>query len=75
MYKLGNTSYWIDENFTLMQVQGIIERGFPLLDSGFIEKKDTLFPDLLVLIAFFWGISSEFTMRIIVVLFGTANIF
>jgi len=75
VYKLGNTSYWIDENFTLMQVQGIIERGFPLLDSGFIEKKDTLFPDLLVLIAFFWGISSEFTMRIIVVLFGTANIF
>lgn len=68
---LGGTSYWIDEGFTLMQVSAIENHGFPLLNSGEVEKKDFLLPYLLMPVAYFFGIENEFAMRIIPVLFGT----
>jgi hypothetical protein len=74
IYHLSNPSYWIDEGFTIMQERAIELHGYPLLNSGNIEIKDTLLPYILSLVA---KISREghFNFRLVSVIFGTASIY
>jgi hypothetical protein len=69
-YDVGSSSLWIDEGFTLMQVNAIQEYGYPLLDSGKTEWKDALLPYILSILP-----TNDVTwFRMISVLFGTASI-
>lgn len=71
---LGNDSYWLDEGFTLMQGRGVINHGYPLLDSGWIEWKDLLMPYLIAPFIKLFGLQNSFILRLPAVIFGVATI-
>ena len=73
-FHLGDQSYWIDEGFTLMQTRAIAEHGYPLLDSGFVEKKDVLLPALLAPLTSFFPLENASAYRFFSALFGTLSI-
>lgn len=73
-FAIGEQSLWIDEGFTLTQTEAIARHGFPLLDSGFIEKKDSLLPFLLAPFSFLWDAFHPAFPRGVVALFGTLSI-
>lgn len=74
VYKLGEQNYWIDEGFTIMQTRGILAHGYPLLDSGNIEKKDVLLPYFSAGVIKIFG-ENPFNYRIISVIFGALAIY
>lgn len=73
-FAIGEQSLWIDEGFTLTQTEAIARHGFPLLDSGFIEKKDSLLPFLLAPFSHLWDAFHPAFPRGVVALFGTLSI-
>lgn len=73
LYKLGESSYWIDEGFTLMQTKAILKHGYPLLNSGAVDFKDFLLPYLLSPIAHYTD--SPFFFRLIPAIFGILSIY
>lgn len=75
LYSIGYSSYWIDEGFTLMQVEGITLHGYPLLRSGIIEWKDPLIPFLVAPLAKLFSFELHGLMRLIPALFGIATIY
>ncbi len=42
LYNIGEQSLWIDEGYTINASQGILEHGYPLLDSGIPYKAHPL---------------------------------
>jgi len=56
IYFLGFQSFWIDEAFSVNAASGILEHGYPLLDSGKVYSRDILNT---YLIAGFMGIFGE----------------
>ena len=75
LYQLGYSSYWIDEGFTLMQVRGIVQYGYPLLDSGFMEWKDVLIPYITAPFVKFFGFEYKWLLRLPSAIFGILTIF
>ena len=75
LYALGNDSYWIDESFTLMQARGIVQHGYPLLDSGFVEWKDFLVPYIIAPSIYFFGFEDAWLLRLPSAFFGIMSIF
>lgn len=75
LYKLGESSYWIDEGFTLMQMRAIMQNGYPLLGSGEIDFKDFLLPYLLAPIDYYADIDSPFFFRFIPAIFGILSVY
>lgn len=73
-FGISEQSLWIDEGFTLTQTEAIARHGFPLLDSGFVEKKDSLLPFLLAPFSSLWDAFHPAFPRGIVALFGTLSI-
>lgn len=73
-FTIGEQSLWIDEGFTLAQTEAIARHGFPLLDSGFIEKKDIFLPYLLAPFSSLWDAFHPAFPRSVVALFGTLSI-
>lgn len=71
---IGAPSLWIDEGFTVTQMRAIAQHGYPLLESGFIEKKDILLPYLLAPFSEKWDAFNPTLPRSIVALFGIASI-
>ena len=71
---IGAPSLWIDEGFTITQTNAIAQHGYPLLESGFIEKKDVLLPYLLAPFSERWDAFNPTLPRSIVALFGIASI-
>lgn len=69
LYYLGADSLWIDEGFTITQVNAISKNFLPLLDSGQYINRDLFLPYLLAVIKLFGGDSIE-AYRLISVLFG-----
>ena len=69
LYYLGADSLWIDEGFTITQVDAIYKNFLPLLDSGQYANRDLLFPYLLAIIKYIGGASIE-TYRLVSVIFG-----
>lgn len=73
-FAIGEQSLWIDEGFTLTQTEAIARHGFPLLDSGYIEKKDSLLPYLIAPFSSLWNAFHPAFPRGAVALFGTLSI-
>lgn len=69
LYYLGADSLWIDEGFTIAQVDAIGKNFLPLLDSGEYVTRDLLFPYLLAIIKYLTGASIE-TYRLVSATFG-----
>lgn len=71
---LGNLSFWIDEVSTTFASIGILQQGYPILPSG-VPYTRAIFNTSLIALSFkIFGIS-EFSARIISVIFGTLVIF
>ena len=70
---LGYQSFWIDEVFSVNAAKGILQHGYPLLESGFVYSRDILNT---YLIAFFMGIFGDTpsAARIVSVIFGVLMI-
>ncbi|MEF3691832.1 MAG: glycosyltransferase family 39 protein [Candidatus Moraniibacteriota bacterium] len=69
LYYLGADSLWIDEGFTIAQVDAISENFLPLLDSGHYINRDLFLPYLLAAIKFIGGGSIE-AYRLVSAIFG-----
>ena len=74
LWHLGYSSYWLDEGFSLMQGEGIIKHGYPLLSTGWIEWKDMLIPYLIAPLIKIFGLQASFFLRLPSALFGIATI-
>lgn len=74
LWQLGYSSYWLDEGFTLMQARGIVEYGYPLLDSGVAEWKDLLVPYLIAPSVKFFGFEQAWILRLSSAIFGIMSI-
>ncbi|MGM5488709.1 MAG: glycosyltransferase family 39 protein [Nanobdellota archaeon] len=73
VFALGTQSYWIDEAFSINAALAILEHGIPLLDSGLLYSRAPLFHYPLAGLIGLFGLT-EWSTRIISVLFGTAFI-
>ncbi len=73
-FGLNEQSLWIDEGFTLMQARAIAEHGYPLLDSGLVEKKDALLPFLLAPFTASFDAFQPSLSRSCVAIFGSLSI-
>lgn len=73
LFSLATQSYWIDEAFSINAALAILEHGKPLLDSGVMYGRAPLFHYPLAGMIGLFGLS-EWSTRIISVLFGTASI-
>ena len=72
-YNLGYKSFWIDEAITSSAAIGLLEHGTPVLPSG-IDYTRALLNTYLIALSFkIFGIS-EFSARIVSVVFGTLTI-
>lgn len=70
---LGNLSFWADELITTYAAIGIFEHGTPILPSGSIYTRSILNTSLIALSFKIFGVS-EFSARIVSVVFGTLTI-
>lgn len=73
VYQLDEQSYWIDEGFTLNAVLETLEKGYPILDSGFHYSRELLNTYLIAGSVKLFGFNSWAT-RLVSVLFGTGFI-
>ena len=64
---LGYLSYWGDEGFSYLAVDGILQHGYPLYPSGHIYFKAILYMYVLSFFSLFFGVN-EFTLRLVSVL-------
>ena len=72
VYQLGDSSMWIDETISSLASREILEKGFPMFDSGLFYKRALFFHYLMSVAIFF--INNDFGARLISVLFGTASV-
>ena len=70
---LGDRSFWIDEAITSYAAIGLLEHGTPVLPSGVVYNRALLNTYLIALSFKIFGIS-EFSARIVSVIFGTLTI-
>ncbi|MDW7727851.1 MAG: glycosyltransferase family 39 protein [Candidatus Methanoperedens sp.] len=70
---LGNLSFWIDELITSYAAIGILKHGTPVLPSGELYTRSIFNTSLIALSFKIFGVS-EFSARIISVVFGTLTI-
>ncbi len=70
---LGRLSFWSDDGFTFLAVTGILEKGFPLLPSGFVYCKHIFYSYAAAIPVIFSGMN-EFSLRLMGVIFGTCMI-
>jgi len=69
-YHLGQQSYWIDEGFSLNAVSAVLEKGFPILDSGFYYLRSILNTYIIAGFIKLFGLT-PFVARFSTALFGT----
>ena len=74
LWQLGYSSYWLDEGFTLMQARGISIHGYPLLDSGYTEWKDSLMPYITAPLVKIFGFENAWMLRLPSAIFGILTI-
>lgn len=70
---LGNSSFWVDELITSYAAIGILQHGAPVLPSGTLYTRSIFNTSLIALSFKIFGIS-EFSARIVSVVFGTLTI-
>ena len=70
---LGDRSFWFDEAITSYAAIGVLEHGTPVLPSG-IEYTRALLNTYLIALSFWIFGISEFSARIVSVIFGTLTI-
>ena len=70
---LGDRSFWIDEAITTYAAIGLLEHGTPVLPSGIVYNRALLNTYLIALSFKIFGVS-EFSARIVSVIFGTLTI-
>ena len=73
IYLLSYQSFWIDEVFSVNAAKGILEHGYPLLDSGIVYGRDILNTYLMSFFMLIFG-DGHFGARLISVVFGTLMI-
>jgi 4-amino-4-deoxy-L-arabinose transferase-like glycosyltransferase len=74
IYHISFQSFWIDESYSINAAFAILKNGIPLLDSGLLYGKSSLlFHYILSLSILSFGFS-EFSARLISVLFGSLTI-
>ena len=73
IYNLDAQSYWIDEGYTLNATLSTLEKGFPVLDSGFHYTRGLLHTYLIAGSIKIGGLN-PWSTRIMSVLFGTGFI-
>ncbi len=71
---IDQNQLWIDEGMTIMQQRAVLEHGYPLLMSGFVEWKDCLLPYILASITVLLGEENFIIFKIIAGIFSTASI-
>jgi|GEM_PF-1237536 len=71
LYHLGEQSYWIDEGFSLNAVTATLEKGLPLLDSGFYYLRSILNTYVIASFVKSFGFT-PFVARLSTALFGAA---
>ncbi len=69
IYFLGYQSFWMDESYTINAAQGILEHGYPLMDSGIVYSRAALNTYLIAGSIKLFGLT-EFSTRFISVIFG-----
>ena len=70
---LGNLSFWVDEVTTTYAAIGILQQGTPVFPSGMPYTRSILNTSLIAFFFKIFGIS-EFSARIVSVIFGTLTI-
>jgi len=73
LHNLGVQSFWIDEAITSYAAMGLMNHGEPILPSGVIYNRALLNTYLIALSFKIFG-TSEFSARIVSVIFGTLTI-
>jgi 4-amino-4-deoxy-L-arabinose transferase-like glycosyltransferase len=74
IYNLGEQSFWIDEGFTMNAVLSTLEKGYPILDSGFHYSRSILNTYIISGFVAIFG-NNHLTGRLPAVLFGTGLIY
>ena len=74
IYNLGFQSYWIDEGYTLNAVLATIEKGYPILESGFHYSRAILNTYIIAGFVKVFGFNPWIT-RLPSVIFGTLFIY
>lgn len=72
-WRLGELGLIVDEGYQATAVAGILEHGFPLLDSGFVYTRSILFQCLQAVSAGVLGFN-EFALRLPAAVFGVLGI-
>lgn len=73
VYDLGGQSLWIDEGYSINAANGILEHGYPVMESGRIYSSYILNTYLMSGTALIFG-DNEFGFRFISVIFGVLMI-
>lgn len=73
IYNLGYQSLWFDEGYTINAARAILNKGFPILPSGFFYYRGLLNTALVALSMSIFGIT-EFSARLPSVFFGVITI-
>ncbi len=71
-YALASPNFWLDESISSLAARKILEKGFPIFDSGFLYSRAFVFHYILASFLFFFN--NDLGARLISVLFGTATI-
>jgi len=72
VYNLGNASFWIDESISSIASKNILEKGIPLMDSGWLYGGAYIFHYFQAFFLFFF--MNEFGARIFSALIGVLTI-
>ncbi len=70
---LNVDSMWIDETISAVSAQGILEFGYPLLESGLVYERAEIFHYIMAFFIFVFG--GDFGARFVSVVFGILTVF
>ena len=71
LYGLGSDSFWIDESMSALAAKKIHEYGTPVLESGFVYDRASIFHNIMSFFLMFGY--NEFNARLVSVIFGIAS--
>lgn len=74
LYKLASPSYWMDEGFSITIAQAIVDKGYPLLDSGELIWRSPLYHFFLATVMTLAG-NGELATRLLSAVIGIVTIF